>query len=84
MPETRAPRLCHAGVAGVDIRNRSLRGFCPHWGRALVDGRDGAPAGPARCRQAQAFPLADHGTGSREAVTRWLLLFHSVRAPPTP
>jgi hypothetical protein len=30
------------------------------------------------------LPLADHGTGSREAVTRWLLLFHSVRAPLTP
>jgi hypothetical protein len=30
------------------------------------------------------LPLADHGTASREAVTRWLLLFHSVRAPLTP
>ena len=34
--EARAPRLSHAGVAGIDTRNRSLRGFCPHWGRALV------------------------------------------------
>jgi hypothetical protein len=52
--------------------------------RWLIGGTVRQLAYSARCRQAQAFPLADHGTGSRETVTRWLLLFHSVRAPPTP
>jgi len=69
MPEARAPRLCHAGVAGIDTRNRSLRGFCPHWGRALVDWRDGAPAGPIPLVDARLKPSRSqtNRTGSRES-----------------
>jgi hypothetical protein len=75
MPEARAPRLCHAGVAGVDIRNRSLRGFCPHWGRALVDWRDGAPAGPIPISSSRSreLPVVRDPCGQGTSVVRELM-----------
>jgi hypothetical protein len=77
MPEARAPRLCHAGVAGIDIRNRSLRGFCPHWGRALVDWRDGDPRQLAlflfRRRVPVNFRLCRDPCGQGTSVVRELM-----------
>ena len=72
MPEARAPRLSHAGVAGIDTRNRSLRGFCPHWGRALVDWRDGDP------RQLALFLFR-----RRVPVNFRLCAIPAARAPPS-